>query len=116
MKGRKKKLTYDRGERHYVSKTTVTDTKKKNDEGNSEDFERPRLPDEVDIGVDVALEKPLKPLAELRLKALDYSRRLVSVAPSPGISNWVQMGPLAVPNGSAIKELSLHINILMFLI
>jgi hypothetical protein len=42
MKDKKKRkvpLTYDQGERHYVSKTT----KKKNNKGKSEeDFERPR--------------------------------------------------------------------------
>ena len=99
MKDKKKRkvpLTYDQGERHYISKTTVTKTKKKNNKGKSEeDFERPRRPDELDIGVDIVLEKPIKQFAELRLNALDYSRRLVSVAPTPGISNWVQMGPVA---------------------
>jgi len=104
MKDKKKKmvpLTYDHGKRCYLSKTTVTNTKKENDDGNLEDLERSRLPDEVDIGVNIVFERPLKPLAELRLKALDYSSRLVSVTPTPGLSNWVQMGPLAVPNGSA---------------
>jgi photosystem II stability/assembly factor-like uncharacterized protein len=107
MKDKKKRkvpLTYDQGERHYVSKTTVTKTKKKktNKGKSEEDFERPRRPDEQDIGVDIVLEKPIKPFAELRLNALDYSRRLESVAPTPGISNWVQMGPVAAPNGQAL--------------
>jgi photosystem II stability/assembly factor-like uncharacterized protein len=83
-----------------MSKTRVAKTKKKNNKANlQEHFERP---DEQDVGADVVLEKPIKPFAELRLEALDYSSRLVSVAPTPGISNWVQMGPVAAPNGQAL--------------
>ena len=71
-------------------------------EESEEDVERRRLPDEGDIGVDIVLRRLDKPYAELRLEALDESNRLASVAPTPGISNWVQIGPLAAPNGAAV--------------
>src|SRR5215216_6517454 len=69
---------------------------------SEEDVERPRDPDEGDIGVDKVLRKLDKSYAELRLNALDHSHRLASAAPTPGISNWIQIGPLAAPNGQAL--------------
>ena len=72
-------------------------------EESEEDVERRRLPDEGDIGVDVVLRRLDRPYAELRLDALEQSNRLASVVPTPGISNWVEIGPLAAPNGQAVS-------------
>jgi photosystem II stability/assembly factor-like uncharacterized protein len=49
-------------------------------------------------------------MAQLRLQAIEHTRRMSHltaavepgaepVAPMPGASNWVQMGPIAIPNG-----------------
>jgi len=48
-------------------------------------------------------------MAQFRLQAIDHTRRMFHltaaeaasgpVAPTPGASNWVQMGPVAIPNG-----------------
>src|SRR5258706_2700323 len=46
-----------------------------------------------------------KPLASLRMKALSHAARMPSPAreitspPTPGASNWTQLGPMAIPNG-----------------
>lgn len=55
-----------------------------------------------------------KPLAKLRVAALKQAREMIKknktvkphVAPTPGISNWVQLGPVAIPNGQASSPLS----------
>src|SRR5689334_7556505 len=49
--------------------------------------------------------------AQMRLRAIEHTRRMshltaaaAPVAPSPGASNWVQMGPSAIPNGQTYSS------------
>ena len=53
--------------------------------------------------------------AQLRLEAIEHTRQMAGaeaagvdagdpVAPTPGSSNWVQMGPMAIPNGQTYSS------------
>jgi photosystem II stability/assembly factor-like uncharacterized protein len=47
-------------------------------------------------------ESTIKQIANLRLKALAKVRRLAN--PIPGASNWIQLGPTAIPNGQTYSS------------
>jgi photosystem II stability/assembly factor-like uncharacterized protein len=49
-------------------------------------------------------KRPIAPAAELRLRALEHvaARAPVGVAPAAGGTNWVQLGPAAIPNGQSL--------------
>jgi hypothetical protein len=66
-------INNDHVERPFLTNTNVTKTKKNNKEESEEDFEKQGRLDNLDKGNNMALQKPIRHFAGLRLNIVSFS-------------------------------------------